>query len=81
MNFYAVIGRRSAVQIRTLILDRRAQEELTETFASLSETVRQADQVNFDPSYRADGGEVITISDYQLPSTFARFRTLQRLGN
>jgi hypothetical protein len=68
MNFYAVIGRTAAATLRAVVLDRSAQDELTATFSSQMEMVRQADRVAFDPSYRADQGEVVSITDYELPS-------------
>jgi hypothetical protein len=54
-----------------LNLDKPAQAELTAMFTPIVKATKTADTVPFDPSYRADAGEVLTITPYTLPSGLA----------
>lgn len=71
MNFYAVGGTHVEPTVFTLNLDKAAQDELTAIFAPIVKATKTADAVPFDPSYRADDGEILTVTPYTLPSGLA----------
>jgi hypothetical protein len=71
MNFYAVGGTHVDPTILTLNLDKAAQDELTAMFAPIVKATKTADTVPFDPSYRPDAGEIVTVASYTLPSGLA----------
>ncbi len=68
MTFYLAIGRDGGhTSILALPLDKVSQEELTEMFERLASTILQRDHRPFDPGYRADEREIVTIAPYELP--------------
>ena len=71
MNFYVTIGHRADAVVRELILDKPAQDDLTQLFTGLADQVLKGDHVEFDPGYRPDEGEIITIDEYAVVSTFS----------
>ena len=71
MNFFVVSGHGAGASVLALILDKAAQEELTAMFTQLAHEIVASDHVPFDPGYRADDGEVVTIAPYTWPSLLA----------
>lgn len=71
MNFYAILGDRANASVLTVTLDKAAQEDLTAMFKRLADEIVASDHVPFDPGYRADQGEVITILPYTLSTVLA----------
>ena len=68
MNFYVLVGQGTKAAVLAVTLDRAAQDDLTAMFKRLSDAIVAGDHVAFDPGYRADEGEIVTISSYELPS-------------
>ena len=71
MNFYALIGHGAKAAVLAVTLDKNAQNDLTAMFKRLADTIVDGDHVAFDPGYRADEGEIVTISLYELPSALS----------
>lgn len=69
MNFYALVGSRRNQSVLNLTLDNDAQAELSSMFERVLEDVSAMDQVKFDPNYRADENEIVTVSPYNLPTS------------
>ena len=68
MNFYVLIGHGGKASVLSVTLDKAAQDDLTAMFERLADPIVDGDHVAFDPGYRADEGEIVTISPYALPS-------------
>lgn len=71
MNFFVVSGHAAGTAVLSVTLDKSAQAELTAMFTRLADDVVGSDHVPFDPAYRANEGEVVTISRYALPAGLA----------
>jgi hypothetical protein len=68
MNFYVILGHAASTAVLAVTLDKSAQDDLTAMFNRLATDVVESDHVAFDPGYRADQGEIVTISPYRLPT-------------
>ena len=68
MNFYLVVGQGAQASVLAVTLDKAAQDDLTAMFHRLANDIVESDHVAFDPGYRADHGEIVTISPYRLPT-------------
>lgn len=71
MNFFVVSGHGAGIAVLSVTLDKSAQAELTALFTRLADEVVASDHVPFDPGFRADEGEIVTISPYALPAGLA----------
>lgn len=71
MNFYALAGTRAHPTVLAMTLDSETQSGLTAMLSGLVEQVKAADHVEFDPGYRADQGEIITLSPFELPGALS----------
>src|SRR5437762_3232365 len=71
MNFYVLIGQSAKAAVFAVTLDKAAQNDLTAMFKRLADAIVDGDHVTFDPGYRADEGEIVTISSYALTSVLA----------
>lgn len=86
MNFYVLTGQGAKAAVLAVTLDKAAQDDLTGMFKRLADAIVEGDHVAFDPGYRADEGEVVTLSSYELssglslssPSPSARWRRSAR---
>jgi hypothetical protein len=68
MNFYVLIGHGAKAAVLAVTLDKPAQDDLSAMFTPLADAIVDGEHVSFDPGYRADEGEIVTISPYALPS-------------
>jgi hypothetical protein len=75
MNFYVLIGHGGKASLLGVTLDKTAQDDLTEMFKRLADPIVDGEHVAFDPGYRADEGEIVTISPYSLPSVLSVLET------
>jgi hypothetical protein len=71
MNFYVLAGTRANPTVLALTLDNEAQSALTAMITGLVEAVRAADHIQFDAGYRADEGEIVTLSPFELTGTLS----------
>jgi len=68
MNFYVVSGQGANASVLAVTLDKAAQDDLTAMFDRLANDIVKSDHLAFDPGYRADPGEIVTISPYRVPT-------------
>jgi hypothetical protein len=68
MNFYLLTGQGATAAVLAVTLDRAAQNDLRAMFKRLADVIVDGDHVPFDPGNRANDGEIVTISSYELPS-------------
>jgi hypothetical protein len=54
--------------VLAVTLDKAAQNDLRAMFKRLADVIVDGDHVAFDPGNRANEGEIVTISSYELPS-------------
>jgi Kiwa protein KwaB-like len=71
MNFYVLAGTRTNPSVLVLTLDNQSQAALTDMMMGLVETVKAADHVEFEAGYKADEGEVVTLSPFELPDALS----------
>jgi len=71
MNFYALVGSRTNQAVLSITLDSDAQVELSSMFERVLKDISAGDHVTFDPGYRADENEVITVSPYNSPASLS----------
>jgi hypothetical protein len=68
MNFYVLTGQGATAAVLAVTLDKAAQNDLRAMFKRLADVIVEGDHVAFDPGNRANEGEIVTISSYELPS-------------
>jgi hypothetical protein len=68
MNFYVLTGQGATAAVLAVTLDRAAQHDLRAMFKRLADVIVDGHHVAFDPGHRANEGEIVTISSYELPS-------------
>jgi hypothetical protein len=68
MNFYVLAGSRGNPTVLALTLDNEAQDALSGMLTPLINALRTADHVDFDAGYKADEGEIVAVSPYELPA-------------
>jgi hypothetical protein len=68
MNFYVLTGQGATAAVLAVTLDKAAQNDLRAMFKRLADVIVDGDHVAFDPGNRANEGEIVTISSYELPS-------------
>jgi hypothetical protein len=71
MNFYVLAGTSTNHSVFSLVLDNDAQNALSSMFQPLVDSIRTGEHVSFDPGYRPDEGEIVTVSPYSLPKTLS----------
>lgn len=81
MNFYVLIGHGGRASVLGVTLDKAAQDDLTSLFKRLADPIVEGEHVTFDPGYRADEGEIVTISPYALPSVLSVLETATVAAN
>jgi hypothetical protein len=68
MNFYVLTGQGGKAAVLAVTLDNAAQHDLRAMFNRLADVIVDGDHVAFNPRHRANEGETVTISSYELPS-------------
>jgi len=68
MNFYALVGRRGAEEVKLIDVNQEAQNDLTARLEPHVTQILRADHVDFAPGYQPTEGEILTIGDYEWPA-------------